>query len=167
MPDFPYFLGICRVAGRGTAGFPVQSLFAIQEGPGDAKRGGVPAGADHTAGLMSSILLFIENVCFGPTLTSSMGAAFDKACQSLGDRGLSAVVREVIAKRIIQLAKKGVHDPDELCERVLNEIGVTRPPTMGDETARRSAVPQRYSTGKSLRGTERNARVSRGAPRGI
>jgi hypothetical protein len=52
-----------------------------------------------------------------------MGKAFDRACQSLHDNGQPDLVRQIIAKRIIEVARKGERDPDELCARALQALG--------------------------------------------
>jgi hypothetical protein len=43
-----------------------------------------------------------------------MGEAFDAACQELHDKGQPQLVYEVIARRIIDAAKKGERDPVQL-----------------------------------------------------
>jgi hypothetical protein len=43
-----------------------------------------------------------------------LGAAFDAACKGLHDQGRPEVVYEVIAKRIVNAAKKGERDVDRL-----------------------------------------------------
>jgi hypothetical protein len=48
-----------------------------------------------------------------------MGKAFDRACHSLHDIGEPELVREIIAKRIVEVARDGERDPDELCVRAL------------------------------------------------
>lgn len=53
---------------------------------------------------------------FDPDATYAMGAAFDKAIGTIHpDAELQFVVRELIAKRIIGIAQKGVVDRDQLC----------------------------------------------------
>ena len=53
-----------------------------------------------------------------------MGKAFDRACHSLHDIGQpDLVVREIIAKRIIEVARDGERDPDELCVRAVKALG--------------------------------------------
>jgi hypothetical protein len=51
-----------------------------------------------------------------------MGVAFEMACVALrlSDRG--DLANEIIARRIIELAKAGEHNPDFLCETVLKEF---------------------------------------------
>jgi hypothetical protein len=60
---------------------------------------------------------------FGPEATRAMGAAFDKACRSLQNTGQPSIVKEVIAKRIIDLAREGDSDPDHLCDMTLKSLG--------------------------------------------
>jgi hypothetical protein len=42
---------------------------------------------------------------------------------SLHDNGQPDLVRQIIAKRIIEVARKGERDPDELCARALRALG--------------------------------------------
>jgi hypothetical protein len=52
-----------------------------------------------------------------------MGAAFDAACKELHDKGQPTLVYEVIAKRIIDAAKKGERDPVRLRNTGLAALG--------------------------------------------
>jgi hypothetical protein len=64
---------------------------------------------------MASILPFVrKSYDFDDQITELLGQAFDQACMNLGDKRHSEVVREVIARRIIEAAKKGERDPDRL-----------------------------------------------------
>ena len=71
---------------------------------------------------MSSIP--IQNIAFDDTATSAMGEAFDKACESLRSFGSACTVREIIAKRIIAVAKNGERDPARLHEQALIPFGI-------------------------------------------
>ena len=55
-----------------------------------------------------------------------MGKAFDSVIRELHDSGQSSVAREVIAERIIALARTGERDPDKLCELAMDALGVRR-----------------------------------------
>jgi hypothetical protein len=82
------------------------------------------------------------DVAFGPDATRAMGAAFDKACRSLQDGDQANVVREIIAKRIIDLALDGERDPDHLCEASLRTLGFARNTIpAGDAEAVQRRVP--------------------------
>jgi hypothetical protein len=49
--------------------------------------------------------------------------AYDKVCKSLHDTGQPPIVTEVIAHRMIALAKAGERDPDRLCAGALMALG--------------------------------------------
>ena len=60
-----------------------------------------------------------EGGSFDAETTRIMGQVFDQACRSLQDHGSAVLVREVIAKRIIQAANNGERDPARLYEQAL------------------------------------------------
>ena len=51
-----------------------------------------------------------------------MGVAFEMTCAALKYTNRPDVAHVAVAKRIIELAKNGVLDPDRLCERVLDDL---------------------------------------------
>jgi hypothetical protein len=57
---------------------------------------------------------------------------FDRACHCLYDLGQPALVRDIVARRIIEVARAGERDPDELCARALQEVGFGRRQTACD-----------------------------------
>jgi hypothetical protein len=63
---------------------------------------------------MATILPFILKLDFDDKETRLMGEAFDAVCVDLHDNGPAALVREIIAKRIIEAAKTGERDPFRL-----------------------------------------------------
>jgi hypothetical protein len=66
----------------------------------------------------------LQVAVFDPAATHIMGQAFDCACRSLHDIGqLDNTVKEVIAKRIVELARDGERDPNKLCEHSLQTLG--------------------------------------------
>ena len=77
---------------------------------------------------MAEILQFRPRLTvFAPELTSAMGDAYDKAIAALptGDSGV--VVRELVAKRIIRLARRGECDPEHLSSSALCGFRKPRP----------------------------------------
>ena len=66
-----------------------------------------------------SIAPFIKTGVFDPEATAVMSEAFDAACKELRDTGQPEVVLEVIAERIMELAKTGELDPVRLREAAL------------------------------------------------
>ena len=73
---------------------------------------------------MGSILPFIRKAgtVFDDRVTEILGEAFDDACKALHDRGQPPIVYEVIAKRIIDAAKKGERDPVRLHDGALKGL---------------------------------------------
>jgi hypothetical protein len=55
-----------------------------------------------------------------------MGVAFEMARVALGLADRSDLANEIIAKRVIKLAKAGERNPDLLCEGVLKEFRARR-----------------------------------------
>lgn len=65
---------------------------------------------------------FLTGQAFDPEVVRAMSMAFDNVCKSLGLHGRSDPASEVVAKKIIELAQRGVRDPVALGERVLREL---------------------------------------------
>jgi hypothetical protein len=57
---------------------------------------------------------------FDPETTAAMATALEQVCDALRING-DATAREVIATRIIELARRGENDAEKLRERVLSE----------------------------------------------
>ena len=84
-----------------------------------------PLGAAHQSRKVVSILPFVRKAgtVFDDNATKVMGEAFDSACKELHDKGQPEIVYEVIAKRIIDAAKKGERDPIQLRKAGLTALG--------------------------------------------
>jgi hypothetical protein len=65
---------------------------------------------------------FLTGQAFEPEVVDAMSVAFDAACKSLGLRPRSDPASELVAKKIVELAQRGVRDPARLSERVLHEL---------------------------------------------
>jgi hypothetical protein len=75
---------------------------------------------------MGAILQFLRNdAVFEPEATQAMSVAFDAACRALKLSDDAAREREVVALRIIELARRGERDPARLSERVLRDAGAS------------------------------------------
>jgi hypothetical protein len=66
---------------------------------------------------------FLNGAAFGPEAVRAMSAAFETSCQALGVGNSSNVVREIIAKKIIELALRGERSPDRLRDGALRAMG--------------------------------------------
>jgi hypothetical protein len=61
-----------------------------------------------------SIIPFVARGAFDPEALQAMGIAFDNACKALGLADRIDPVTETVALRIIELARTGIRDPEEL-----------------------------------------------------
>jgi hypothetical protein len=65
---------------------------------------------------------FLDDVGTDPEVRRIIGVAFEMARIALSLAGRPDNANEIIAKRIIELAKAGERNPDLLCEGVLKEF---------------------------------------------
>ncbi len=72
------------------------------------------------------ITQFLGNAKFDPETRRIMGLAFEMTRLALGLADRGDLANEVVAKRIIELAKTGELNPDVLCEAVVKEFGEQR-----------------------------------------
>ena len=73
---------------------------------------------------MTEILPFLKDqLVFPPEATHAMSVAFDEVCRALFVPDNAKAVREAIADKVIEHARRGEHDSDRLCDAVLKEIG--------------------------------------------
>ena len=73
---------------------------------------------------MTKISPFLQHGAFGPDALRAMSTALEEVCRMLKldhDQG----AREVMALRIIELARRGECDPERLRDRVLREADAT------------------------------------------
>ncbi len=68
---------------------------------------------------------FLKEAVFDPEINSIMSTAFEDVCKTLDVSGRSDVTKEMIATRIIQLARSGEADPIVLRKKVLSELGLS------------------------------------------
>jgi len=82
---------------------------------------------------MTSVVRFVKEAELGSVFddqaTKAMGEAFDAACKVLNEAGQSSVVYEGIAKCIIEIAKSGERDPNQLRAMALGAISRERHPS--------------------------------------
>jgi hypothetical protein len=68
---------------------------------------------------------YIRDEVFEPETIQAMSEALERTCTALGVNG-HAIVREIIATRIIHLARNGNIDAKALSDRVLSETNALR-----------------------------------------
>ena len=69
------------------------------------------------------IAALIQDGVFDDAATLAMVIAFDQACKSLPHPCHNAV-REIIAKKIVEAAKKGEREPEKLREQALRAVSI-------------------------------------------
>jgi hypothetical protein len=68
----------------------------------------------------------IEDQIFEPDLIEAIRLAFQWACEALRLQGTSDAFTEIVATKIIELAKAGEVDPERLCSKVLSGLSEGR-----------------------------------------
>ena len=70
------------------------------------------------------IKALLADTSFDPEAVRLLGQAFDHACGEIHANGQPSLIREIIAKRIIELASDGERDPIKLSEAALTSLGL-------------------------------------------
>jgi len=65
---------------------------------------------------------FIGDGVFGPEEITAMSAAFQEALNKLELTDRDDSLAEIVARKIIEIAKQGEHDPARLCLKALDGI---------------------------------------------
>jgi hypothetical protein len=56
---------------------------------------------------------------FSPEQTHVMGLVYERACETLPGNGYASILKEIIARRIIEAAQSGELDPQRLYEQAV------------------------------------------------
>lgn len=67
--------------------------------------------------------LAADSGAFDPIDVQCMSIALEDVCKALKLPPQALAAKQIIAERIIELARKGVRDPGKLSEKVLREAG--------------------------------------------
>lgn len=71
---------------------------------------------------MSNVIQLFQEASFSPELTQAMGDAFERATGAVQDQ--PALIKEFIAKRIIDAVRRGIRDPRDLCLEATKGLGL-------------------------------------------
>ena len=69
-----------------------------------------------------SIFPYLPRQAFGPDVTRAMGVAFDEVCSTLEIDRTGVVQPRIVARKIVELAQMGEHDPERLRDRALESF---------------------------------------------
>jgi hypothetical protein len=64
----------------------------------------------------------LQDAAFDPEHTEAMGIAFEDACRELGLAQREDPLRDLVARQVIEFAKRGERDPEKLKAAVLAAI---------------------------------------------
>jgi hypothetical protein len=103
---------------------------------------------------MMRMVALLSDAAFDSETTELLGAAFEAAWEKVNGAGSAlakgpeaALTREALAKRIIELAKRGERDPDRLVENALDYLARSRATCDGAITTQ-TAVLTRATPGR-------------------
>jgi hypothetical protein len=75
------------------------------------------------AASVAAVVPFFRDSGFDPEATQNMGKAYDIACRSLHPKSRPPIFQEILAKKIVEAARRGERDPDRLAEIALRILG--------------------------------------------
>ena len=68
---------------------------------------------------------YLAHQAFEPETIETMSAAFVAACEALHLKVGDDPATRVVAEKVIELAQRGIRDPDTLRKMTLNEFGLS------------------------------------------
>ena len=88
--------------------------------------GGCPTGhaGSTTKEAPISICPYLKGAVFDPDTIDVMAIAFDDTCKSLKVAPDAQIVREIIAKQVMELARRGERDPKKLHAEALKAMNL-------------------------------------------
>jgi hypothetical protein len=94
---------------------------------------GVPEGTPKRRSHMETQATLPQQITFDAETTALLGTTFDTAWQAvlasgnpLSDAGYVASLREMLAKRILDMVQQGERNPHRLAEHALQTLGLSR-----------------------------------------
>jgi hypothetical protein len=79
----------------------------------------------RVAARFMSITLFLAGQAFDPEIIETMSAAFVAACDALHLKVGDDPATKVVAEKVINLAQRGIRDPDALRTMTLKELDLS------------------------------------------
>ena len=66
---------------------------------------------------------FLQNMPMGPEDISRLTTAYEQALRGIGLVDRDDPISEMVAKKVIQIAKTGVRDPTDIAAQAIMELG--------------------------------------------
>jgi hypothetical protein len=86
--------------------------------------------------MVTALHPFLRDAVFEPDEVHALALAFDGICHEMDLPVTATVAREVVAMRVIDLAREGLIDPTRLKDRVLHEVRIALQFSMDSEADR-------------------------------
>jgi hypothetical protein len=74
--------------------------------------------------IVSTIVPFLYLTAFPPEIVSAMSDAYDQAIEAIRAHPGKALADEIVAKRIVELATRGMTDVAQLRDSILDEFRI-------------------------------------------
>jgi hypothetical protein len=68
----------------------------------------------------------LENSAFGPEEIERMVLAYEQVAAALVLKNREGPVIRIVAQKIIEIVRIGELDPDQICKRAIEELGIAR-----------------------------------------
>ena len=99
-----------------------------------------------------AIYQMIKTASYSPEDIERLTAAYDDALRLLQLANRTDPISEIVAKRIIDAAKTGIRDPEELCAWAIKDLMIPNDSTTNIAAPRRTRTPQILNfSGKAAR----------------
>jgi hypothetical protein len=95
-------------------------VSAPEKPPSDRHLALTPHSAEEQA--MEDLLQFMQDCAADPDMVKAVMLAFAMACRELNATDTSAIIKSMIARRIIGHAQRGERDADRLCRRTVADV---------------------------------------------
>jgi hypothetical protein len=90
--------------------------------------------------MATTALPFLRAAVFEPDEAQALAVAFEEICRAMDLPPSATVAREVVATRVIDLAREGLIDPALLTGRVLDEVRMARRQLLPDGETTSSGI---------------------------
>ena len=65
---------------------------------------------------------FLADQAFDPEVITAMSLALQRACDALRLKAIDDIATRLIAEKLIELAQRGIRDPDTLASMLLEDL---------------------------------------------
>jgi hypothetical protein len=119
------WIGVHQLSGTTVATSALEPATSLLTGVTQPWSGVAGLYSRAVVNMIADILPYLQGRSFDADTLRAMGDAYEAVMRKLPKMGQAALVREVVANRIIDIGEKGERDLDELARRALKELGIS------------------------------------------